>query len=157
MSEGQSQRSVASSARHRQEAEVATTEERELAVAETAATTARAAKLVMVGLTAARAELEATAAVDAARAATAELKAPTMSSSWRGRQRESRRRSGQPRTPRGTVAVAQTSANGDRGLYRRCGSPSPDRYHGHRGIQSVVRDVSPGVGWSTLTKINYVE
>jgi hypothetical protein len=47
--------------------------------------------------------------------------------------------------------------NRDRGLYRRCGSPSPDRYHGHRGIQAVVRDVGPGVGWPTLTKTNYAE
>jgi membrane protein involved in colicin uptake len=34
--------------------------------------------------------------------------------------------------------------DGDRGLYRRCGSPSPDRYHGHHGIQAIVRDVGPG-------------
>jgi hypothetical protein len=47
--------------------------------------------------------------------------------------------------------------DGDRGLYRRCGSPSPDRYHGHRGIQAVVRDVGLGVGWPTLTKTIYVE
>jgi hypothetical protein len=47
--------------------------------------------------------------------------------------------------------------DGDRGLYRRCGSPSSDRYHGHRGIQIFVRDVGPGVGWPTLTKTNYVE
>jgi hypothetical protein len=39
----------------------------------------------------------------------------------------------------------------------RCGSPSSDRYHGHRGIQAVVRDVGPSVGWPTLTKTNYVE
>jgi pyruvate/2-oxoglutarate dehydrogenase complex dihydrolipoamide acyltransferase (E2) component len=45
----------------------------------------------------------------------------------------------------------------DRGLYRRRGSPSPDRYHGHHGIQAIVRDVGPGGGWPTLTKINYVE
>jgi hypothetical protein len=107
-----------------------------------------------------------------------------MSSSWRGRQRESRRHSGQPRTPRGGVAVTQTGApgggarggrapdsggsadrrgrangwvDGDRGFYRRRGSPSPDRYHGHRGIQAIVRDVGPGGGWPTLTKTNYVE
>jgi hypothetical protein len=24
--------------------------------------------------------------------------------------------------------------DGDRGLYRRRASPSPDRYHGHRGV-----------------------
>jgi hypothetical protein len=43
MSEGQSRCSVASSVQHRQEAEVAVTEERERAAAETAATAARAA------------------------------------------------------------------------------------------------------------------
>jgi hypothetical protein len=80
MSEGQSQRSVASSAQHRQEAEVATAEERERAAAETAAMTARAARLAMAELTAARAEVEATAAVDAARAAAVELKALRASS-----------------------------------------------------------------------------
>jgi hypothetical protein len=47
--------------------------------------------------------------------------------------------------------------DGDCGLYRWCGSPSPDRYHGHHGIQAVVRDIGPGVGWPTLTKTNYVE
>jgi hypothetical protein len=49
---------------------------------------------------------------------------------------------------------ADSWVDGDRGLYRRRGSPSPDRYH---GIQAIVRDVSPGGGWPTLTKINYVE
>jgi hypothetical protein len=62
MSEGQSQRSVASSTQYRQEVEVAAVEEREQAVAETAAT---AAKLAMAEL-AARAEVEAAAAADAA-------------------------------------------------------------------------------------------
>jgi hypothetical protein len=47
--------------------------------------------------------------------------------------------------------------DGDRGLYRRRGSPSPDRYHGQHGIQAIVRDVGPGGGWPTLTKTNYVE
>jgi hypothetical protein len=47
--------------------------------------------------------------------------------------------------------------DGDCGLYRRRGSPSPDRYHGHHGIQAIVRDVGPGGGWPTLTKTNYVE
>jgi multidrug efflux pump subunit AcrA (membrane-fusion protein) len=42
--------------------------------------------------------------------------------------------------------------DGDRGLYRRRGSPSSDRYHGHRGVQAVVRDISPDGGWPTLTK-----
>jgi hypothetical protein len=44
----------------------------------------------------------------------------------------------------------------DRGLYRRRSSPSPDRYHGHHGIQAIVRDIGPGGGWPTLTKTNYV-
>jgi hypothetical protein len=47
--------------------------------------------------------------------------------------------------------------DGDRGLYRRRGSPSPDRYHGHHGMQAIVRDVDPDGGWPTLTKTNYVE
>jgi hypothetical protein len=47
--------------------------------------------------------------------------------------------------------------HGDRGLYRRRDSPSPDRYHGHRGVHAVVRDIGPGGGWPTLTKTNYVE
>jgi hypothetical protein len=47
--------------------------------------------------------------------------------------------------------------DGDRGLYRQRGSPSPDMYHGHHGIQAIVRDVGPGGGWPTLTKTNYVE
>jgi hypothetical protein len=63
MSEGQSQRSITSSAQHRQDVEVATAEERERVVAETAAT---AARLVM-------AKVGAAAAVDAARATAAEL------------------------------------------------------------------------------------
>jgi hypothetical protein len=45
--------------------------------------------------------------------------------------------------------------DGDHGLYRRRGSSSPDRYHGHHGIQAIVRDVSGG--WATLTKTNYIE
>jgi hypothetical protein len=114
----------------------------------------------------------------------------TTSSSWRGRQRGSRRRSGQPHTPRGTVAEALTGADapatlragggrggrvpddggspdrrgradswvdGYRGLYRRRGSPSSDRYYGHYGIQAIVRDVGLHGGWPTLTKTNYVE
>jgi hypothetical protein len=47
--------------------------------------------------------------------------------------------------------------DGDRGLYRQRGSPSPNRYHGHHGIQAIVRDVGPSGGWPTITKINYVE
>jgi hypothetical protein len=80
MSEGQSQRSVASSVQHRQEAEVAATEECERAAVETAATAARAARLAMAELAATRAEVEAAAAADAARAAAAELEALRVSS-----------------------------------------------------------------------------
>jgi hypothetical protein len=80
MSEGQSQRSVALSAQHWQEAEVAAAEERERAAAETAATTARAARLTMAELPAARIEVEAATAADATRAAAAELKALRASS-----------------------------------------------------------------------------
>jgi hypothetical protein len=47
--------------------------------------------------------------------------------------------------------------DGDRGLYRRRGSPSLDRYHGRRMAQTIVRDIGPGGGWPTLTKTNYVE
>jgi hypothetical protein len=47
--------------------------------------------------------------------------------------------------------------DGYHSLYRRRGSPSPDRYHGHYGIQVIVRDVGPGGGWPNLTKTNYVE
>jgi hypothetical protein len=75
MSEGQSQRSIASSAQHRQEAKVAATEERERVAAETAATAARVARLAMTEQAAARAEVEAAAAADATRAAIAELEA----------------------------------------------------------------------------------
>jgi hypothetical protein len=71
MSEGQSQHSVASSAQHRQEDEVATAEERERAAAETAAT---AIRLMMAELAAVRAEVEAAAAVDAVRMVAVELK-----------------------------------------------------------------------------------
>jgi hypothetical protein len=52
---------------------------------------------------------------------------------------------------------ADSWVDGDRGLYRRRGSPSAYRYHGHRGIQAIVRDVGPDGVWPTLTKTNYVE
>jgi hypothetical protein len=61
------------SAQHRQEAEVAATEERERAAVEIAAMALRTARLAMAELTAARAEVEAVAA-------TAELKALRASS-----------------------------------------------------------------------------
>src|SRR6266508_1774833 len=183
MSEGQSQRSVASSARHRQDAEIAAAEERERAAAETAAAAARAARLAAAELAAARAEVEAVAAADAASAAAAELEAlrgsSTSSSADGGAAvepklaREAAReraaqwaaahphgRGGSSPDGRGRAGGAPGGSgwvNGDRGLYRRRGSPSPDWYHGHRGIQAIVRDAGPGGGWPTLTKTNYVE
>jgi hypothetical protein len=47
--------------------------------------------------------------------------------------------------------------DGDRDLYRRHVSLSPDRYHGHHEIQAIVRDVGPSGGWPTLIKTNYNE
>jgi hypothetical protein len=35
--------------------------------------------------------------------------------------------------------------------------PPPDWYHGHHGIQTIVKDVGPDGGWPTLVKTNYVE
>jgi hypothetical protein len=64
MSEGQSQRSVASSAQHRQEADVAMVEERERAATQTAATAARVAGLAMAELAVGRAEEEEAAAAE---------------------------------------------------------------------------------------------
>jgi hypothetical protein len=80
MSEGQSQRSIASSTQHRWEAEVAAAEEHERAMVETAATMERAARLTMVELAAARVEVEVAAAADVARVAAAELEALRASS-----------------------------------------------------------------------------
>jgi hypothetical protein len=119
MSEGQSQRSIASSAQHRQEAEVAATEERERAAAETATT---AARLTMAELTAARAA----AAADAARALAAELEALRASSTGssvsadgdRDNELKLAREAVREQAaqwaaahPRGTVAAAQTGVN----------------------------------------------
>jgi hypothetical protein len=121
MSEGQSQRSIASSAQHRQEAEVAATEERERAAAETATT---AARLAMAELTAARAE--AAAAADAARALAAELEALRASSTGnsvsvdgdRDNELKLAREAVREQAaqwaaahPRGDVAAAQTGVN----------------------------------------------
>jgi pyruvate/2-oxoglutarate dehydrogenase complex dihydrolipoamide acyltransferase (E2) component len=188
MSEGRSQRSVASSVQHRQEAEVAATEEHERAAAETAA--ARIARLAMAQLAAVRAEVEVAAATDAARAAVAELEALRVSSTgssvsadddrdnelklareaareqavqWAAVHHQGRR-GGSP-DGRGRAGGGSPDrrgraggwVDGDRGLYRQRGSPSPDRYHGHHGIQAIVRDVGPDGGWPTLTKTNYVE
>jgi hypothetical protein len=179
MSVGQSQRSVASSTQHRQEAEIAAAEERERAAAETAAMAARAARLAMAELAAARAEVEAATAADAARAATAELEALCASSTGsyvsadddRNNEFKLAREAAQEQTAQWAVVHPQghrggspdkhgragSWIDGDCGLHRRCGSPSPDRYHGHHGIQAIVRDVGPSGEWPTLTKTNYVE
>jgi hypothetical protein len=196
MSEGQSQRSVASSVQHQQEAEVAAAEERERAAAETAATTARAARLTMAELAAARVEVEAAAAVDAVHVVVAELEVLRVSSTdsfvstdddrdnelkltreapqeqvvqWATVHPQGRHGGG---TPGGGACGGRAPDDGgspdrrgcaggwvdrDHGLYRQCGSHSPDRYHGHHRIQAIVRDVSPDGGWPTLTKTNYVE
>jgi hypothetical protein len=47
--------------------------------------------------------------------------------------------------------------DGDRGLYRWRGTPSPERYHGHHGIHAILRDVGSDSVWPTLNKTNYVE
>jgi hypothetical protein len=52
---------------------------------------------------------------------------------------------------------ADGCVDGDRDLYKRRGSPSPNRYHGQHGIQAIVRDVGLGGGGPTLTKTNYIE
>jgi hypothetical protein len=195
MSEGQSQRSVASSAQHRQEAELAAAEEREQVAAETAATAARASRLAAAELAAAKAEVEAAAVADAARAAAVELKAlrgSTISSSASADDdtdvelKQAREAAGERAaqwaaahphgcgggSPDGRGRADGTSGkdarsghapgsggrvDGDRGSYRRRGSPSPDWRHGHHRIQAVVRDIGPSGGWPTLTKTNYVE
>jgi hypothetical protein len=205
MSEGQSQRSATSSVQHRQEAEIATAEERERAAAETAAIAARAARLAMAELATARAEVEAAAVADAACVVVAELDVLRASSTgssvstdddrdnelklareaareqaaqWatahpqghRGGSPDGRRHAGGApgrgtrggRVPDGGGSQdrrgrADGWVDGDRDLYRRHGSPSLDRYHGHHRIQAIVRDVSPSGGWPTLTNTNYVE
>jgi pyruvate/2-oxoglutarate dehydrogenase complex dihydrolipoamide acyltransferase (E2) component len=183
MSEGQSQRSVALSVQHQQEAEITATEERERAAAEIAATAARAARLVMA------AELETLRASSTGSSVSAdddrdnELKLAReavreQAVQWAAAHPQGRR--GSSPAGRGRAGdVSSGGARGDRvpdgggspdrrgrgggwvdedhGLYRRCGSPSPDRYHGHHGIQAIVRDVCPDGGWPALTKTNYVE
>jgi hypothetical protein len=149
MSEGQSQRSVASSVQHRQEAEVATVEEHERAAVETAATAARAARLAMAELVAARAEVEAAAVADASRAAVVELEALRASSTDSSvsadddrddelklareatREQVAQWAAAHPQGRRGGSPDGRGRAggwvDGDRGLYMRRGSPSPDR------------------------------
>jgi hypothetical protein len=118
----------------------------------------------MAELAAARAEVEAAAVADAACAAVAELKLVREAA----REQVAQWAAAHPRGARGGCAPdgggspdrrgrAGGWIDGDRGLYRWRGSPSPDRYHGHHGIQAIVRDVGPGGGWPTLPKTNYVE
>jgi hypothetical protein len=160
MSEGQSQRSVASSAQHRQEAEVAVAEERERAAA------ARVARLAIVELAAARAEVEAAAVADAAHVAAAELEALRASSTGNSvcadDDRDDELKLAREAAWEQAVQWAADGAPGGRGarggcvpdgggspdrrgraggwvdgdcsLYRRRGSASPDRYRGHHGI-----------------------
>jgi hypothetical protein len=123
MSEGQSQRSVASSAQHRQEAEVAAAEERERATA------ARAARLAMAELAAARAEVEAAATADATRAAAAELEALLVSSTGSFVSTDDDDRDNELKLAREAAReqAAQWAAvhpQGRRGLPRRLGTPS---------------------------------
>jgi hypothetical protein len=178
---------------HRQEAEVATAEERERAATETAVT---AARLVMAELAAARVEVEAVAAADAVHATAAELDALCASSTGssvstdddrdnelmltRGAAREQAAQwaavhpqghhgGGAPGggahggcVPDGGGSPDRRGraggwVDGDCGLYRRHDSLSPNRYHGHHGMQAIVRDIGLGGGWPTLTKTNYVE
>jgi hypothetical protein len=148
MSEGQSQRSVASSVQHRQEAEVPATEERERAAAETAATAARAARLTMAELTAARAEVEAAATADAARATTAELEALRASSTGssvsadddRDNELKLVREAAREQAahwaaahPKGTVAAALTGADVRRSCPQRRQQPRQARTHRRLG------------------------
>jgi hypothetical protein len=69
-----------------------------------------------------------------------------------------RRASASPERARGRGAPGGGGwFDGERGPRRQRGSPSPDRRHGHHGVQTVVRDFGPGGGWPTLTKTNYIE
>jgi hypothetical protein len=178
-------RSVTSSARRQQEAEVAAAQERERAAA------ARAARLAAAELAAARAEVEAAEAADAARVAAAELEVlrgsragssasvddntdeelrlareatREQAAQWAAAHPHGGARGGSPDRRRRSDGAPGEGArgggdrvDGDRGLYRRRDSPSPDRYHGRRMAQAIVRDIAPGGGWPTLTKTNYVE
>ena len=178
---------MTSSARHRQEADIAAAEDRERA----AAAAARAARLA-----AAKAEVDAAAAEDAARVAAADLKALRGGSVGSGvsadgnsaeepkpevdaaRERTAQWAAAHPHgrgggSPDGRGRAGGAPGRGARGgrapgdedwvdeersLHRRRGSPSPDRRRGrHHGIHTVVRDVGPGGGWPTLTKTNYIE
>jgi hypothetical protein len=63
-----------------------------------------------------------------------------------------------PTTEAAQIGVdAPTAGSTEIVVFTGGATPSPDRYHGHRGIQAVVRDVGSDVEWPTLTKTNYVE
>jgi hypothetical protein len=160
--------------------------ERAAAAAAATATATRAARLAAAELAAARAEVKAAEAADADRAAAAELEVMRGSSvdssvsgdgstndelrlareaaqehaaQWAAAHPHGGARGGSP-DGRGHADGAPDGGgwvDGGRGLYRRRRYPSPDRYHGHRGVQAVVRDIGPGGGWPTLPKTNYVE
>jgi hypothetical protein len=127
-----------------QEAEVAATEERERAVAETAAT---AARLAMTELAAVRTEVEATVVVDAVCVTAAELEALRTSSTGssvsvdddRDNELNLVREASREQAAQWVATHPQERRGGS-------GSPSPNRYHGHHGIQDTVRDVGPGGG-----------
>jgi hypothetical protein len=131
-------------------------------------TTATAARLAMTELTVARVEVEAATVTGASRAVAAELKTLHDSSISSSVSADSStddelklaRKAAREQAEQWAATHPEGHGgwvDGDHGLYRWCGSPSPGRYHGHRGIQTIVRDVGPGVGWPTLTKTNYVE
>jgi hypothetical protein len=115
----------------------------------------------MAELTAARAQVEAATMADAARAAVVELEALRASNTgssvsadndrdnelklameatreqaaqWAAAQPQGRRGG----SPDGCGCVGGW-VDGDRGLYRRRGSPSLDRYHGHHRIQVIIK------------------
>jgi hypothetical protein len=128
----------------------------------------------MAELAVARAEVEAAATADVARAVAAELKALRASSTGssvsadgdRDNELKLVREAAREQVAQWAAAHPQghgggnpdgRALDGGDNLDRRRGSPSPDRYHGHHEIQAIVRDVGPGGGWPTLTKINYVE
>jgi membrane protein involved in colicin uptake len=163
-------RSVTSSARRQQEAEVTAAQERERAEA-----TVRAARLAAVELAAARAEVEAAEAADAARTAAAELEALRDSRAdssasiddntdeefrlareaareqavqWAVVHPHGGARGGSPDGRRHDSGApgGGDRVDGDHGLYRRHGSPSKDQYHGRHGAQAIVRDIGPGGG-----------
>jgi hypothetical protein len=182
MSDAPSQRSVASSARCQQVAELAVVEERSRATAQAAAAAARAARLAAAELAAARAEVEAAEAEDAARAAEVEVETLRGSLSGsitgdttadgdleglareRARQRTARWAAAHPHGG-GPEAGAPDGGPGGRapgggGVASGGGAPgwgARGGALGYHGLQAVVRDVGPGGGWPTLTKTNYVE